>query len=134
VQHGRGDVTERAVAQAPADVAFAAQDDGYGVRRVRGVRGVELVIPHLFGVAVIRRHDRRGVDGADLGQDPSEAAVQRLDRDDRGIQTAGVADHVGIGEIADHDLMFPAADVRDEIVGDPGRAHLRLQIVGRHLL
>ena len=45
-----------------------------------------------------------------------------------------MADHVGVGEVADHDVVLRRVDVGDERVGDALRAHLGHQIVGRHLL
>jgi hypothetical protein len=42
--------------------------------------------------------------------------------------------HVGVGEVADDDVMPASRHVADERIGDPGRAHLRLQVVRRDLL
>ena len=73
--------------------------------RVGGVRGVRLAgdgIDHGLAVAVIGGDDPDGVALLDGLVDAGELAVDGLDGLDGRGQNAGVADHVGIGEVGDH--------------------------------
>ena len=62
----------------------------------------------------------------------SEAFVDCFHGFDCGFQFAGMADHVGIGEIHDDGVEFAFLDGVDYGVGDARGGHLRLQIVGGH--
>ena len=109
------------------------QQDGNGVAGVRGVRLAALAVPHLLGVAVIRRQDDAAAGRGHGAHDARQAGVEGGDGGHGGVEAAGVPHHVGVREIADHDVVPPRGDVRDEGVGDGRRAHLGLQVVGRHL-
>ena len=63
--------------------------------------------------------------------DPAEALVDGLDRLHRGLDHAGVADHVRVGEVDDRERRLLVVEVLDERVGGLARAHLRLVVVGR---
>ena len=94
-----------------------------GVRRAVGLE-------HLLAVAVVGGDDQRPallVDGRD---DLAEAGVRLLDRRDGGRDHAGVADHVGVGEVDDPEAVAVLTPVLGEGLGRGGRAHLRLVVVG----
>ena len=59
--------------------------------------------------------------------------VDGLDRLDRRRDHAGVADHVGVGEVDDPERRLVLAPGGDERVGGLARAHLGLVVVGRHV-
>jgi hypothetical protein len=56
-------------------------------------------------------------------EDPAEALVHRLDGLDRGLEVAGVADHVRVGVVADDGVVAAGLDRRDQVVGDLRGAH-----------
>ena len=72
-------------------------------------------------------------DARDRVDDLAEAAVDGLDRLDRGGDHARVADHVGVREVDDPEARRVLAPGRDERRRRLGRAHLRLVVVGRHV-
>ena len=84
-----------------ARLPFVAQDERDGVGRVRGVGLAGHGVDHLLGVAVVGGHHQDDAGVAAGGLEDAEAAVERLDRRDRLGQLAGVADHVGVGEVDD---------------------------------
>ena len=63
----------------------------------------------------------------------AQARVDGLDRRHRGRDHAGVADHVGVGEVDDPELRRVLAPGGDERARRGPRAHLGLVVVGRHL-
>ena len=67
-------------------------------------------------------------------RDAPEALVDHVDRGDRRRQDAGVADHVGVREVHEHEAEALAGDGVDQAVGDGARAHLRLEVVRRRRL
>jgi hypothetical protein len=69
----------------------------------------------------------------DLLDDPAQALVHGLHREDRRSYRPGVSDHVGVGEVDDRQAGVSVAEARQERVGDLARAHLRLVVVGRHI-
>ncbi len=50
---------------------------------------------------------------------------------DRRVPHAGVADHVRVREVGDDEVVGARPDGLDQGVGDAGRAHRRLEVVGR---
>ncbi|MNX92463.1 hypothetical protein D3C86_1246030 [compost metagenome] len=90
-------------------------------------------IVHGLGVAVVGGDDRRAALGLDGPDDAAEADVQRLDRLHRRPQVAGVAHHVGIGEVHDDDVGLGVLDPLHRHVRHLEGAHLGLEVVGRHL-
>ena len=100
---------------------------------MRGVRFVAFGVPHPLGVAVVGGHDQRAARAADGGGDAGQAAVEGRDGAGRRVQVARVPHHVGVGEVADDHVVAAVLHVVDERVGEAGRAHLRLQVVGRDL-
>ena len=113
--------------------ALRAHDERHRVRRMGRVRLAGSGIDHLLGVAVIGGHheDRAGI-AAGRFQD-SEAAVERLDGGDRLGELARVPDHVGVREIDDAGAEPAGGQGAHGLLGDLGRAHLRMEIVGRAL-
>ena len=62
---------------------------------------------------------------------PAHAGVQAFHGFDGGIEHAAVAHHVAVG-VVDHDhVVTLVLNGIDDFVGDFGRAHFRLQVVGR---
>ncbi len=90
-------------------------------------------VAHHFRVAVVGGDDERAAGLFDgLGQS-AEASIDGLDRFGRGLDTAGVPDHVRI-RVIHHDHVEPSrADRFDDFVGNFGRRHLGLPIVCRDL-
>ena len=87
--------------------APGGDDERHRVERVRGV-GRAVLLEHLVGVAVVGGDDARAALGVDRLDDPAEALVDGLDRRDRRLDHAGVADHVGVGEVDDREARSPA--------------------------
>ena len=81
------------------------------------VTGLPVGVAQLVGVAVVGGdgQDRPGgagivgVDRQDRGDDPGEAAVDDLERRDRRVPDAGVADHVRVGEVGDDEVVAARA-------------------------
>ena len=66
--------------------------------------------------------------------DAAELGVDGFDGADGGFHLAGVADHVGVGEVDDDDVEGGVADGFDDGVGDAGGGHLGGEVVGGDLL
>ena len=69
----------------------------------------------------------------DLVDHRAQAGVDRLDRLDHGRDHAGVADHIGIREVDDDEVVRALADCLHQAVADAIGAHLGLEIVGGDL-
>ena len=91
---------------------------------------VGLSISSLLPWSAVTMRRRRRVDG---GDDLAEARSTISTALDRGRDHAGVADHVGVGEVDDREARRVLAPGGDERVRDPRGAHLRLVVIGRHL-
>ena len=50
------------------------------------------------------------------------------------VDDAGVAHHVGVGEVDDDERVVPLGQPLEHRVADPWRAHLGREVVGRHVL
>ena len=123
----------RQVAQAAAVAQGRAVERDHDRHRVGGVGGVRRAVrlEHVLGVAVVGGHDRHAARAGDGVEHPSQLGVDRLDGPDHGRDDAGVADHVGVGEV-DHDEAEAAAGQRrHDAVGERDGAHLGLQVVRR---
>ena len=68
------------------------------------VFGAAVRLDHVVGVAVVGGDQAGAAARAHGVADAAEAGVDRLDRRDGGRQHAGVADHVGVGEVDDHEV------------------------------
>ena len=90
-------------------------------------------VEHLLGVAVVGRHRQHHARVAAGRLEDAEASVERLDRRDRFGELAGMADHVGVGEIDDVRIVPARRQGADGFLGDLRRAHLRVKVVGRSL-
>ena len=73
------------------------------------------------------------VPGLERGQHLAEGMVHRCARGRGGRDDAGVANHVGVGEVEDERPVVAGADSPSGRLRHGGCAHLRLQVVGRHL-
>ena len=63
----------------------------------------------------------------------AQALVDGLRGDDGGRDHAGVADHVGVGEVDHREARMLLGERRVNAVGDSVGAHLRLEVVGGHV-
>ena len=100
--------------------------------RVRGVRRVRLSgfrIDHLLSVAVIGGDQRNPANGAHRLGDPSQASIYVLAGFDRLVELAGVADHVGIGEVDDENIRPAFINRAQQVVRYLEGGHRRLEIV-----
>ena len=104
----------------------ADEDHRDRVQGVGGVRAAGRGIDHHLAVAVV------GGDDASRRPCPrppaitcAEAGVDRLDRLDRRLEDAGVADHVGVGVVADEQRVVAGTDRGDQMLGHLGGGHLR---------
>ncbi len=97
------------------------------------MRAAGLGIAHHLAVAVVGDDEERATGFADRVSDAAKPGIDRLDRLDRGRQTAGVPDHVGIGVVQDDQVVFAGTDRLDRFVRELGRRHFRLQVIGRDL-
>ena len=92
-----------------------------------------LFIEHLLGIAMVGGDEHHAARRLDRLHQASQAGVDGFDGLGRRGEIAGVADHVGIGEV-DHDQVeFARADRLDELVGHFRSAHLGLEVVGLDL-
>ena len=110
-----------------------ASSTGTGLVVCDGVRAAGHRIAHQFAIAVVGGDQQRAARPLDRIHDLAEAGVDRLHRLDRGRQAAGVADHVGIGEVQNDHVVFAGVDRLHRLGGQLRRRHLRLQVVGRDL-
>ena len=119
-------------AVAERDGRVRGHHERHGIQRVRGVRRA-VRLEHVVRVAVIGGDHERTTGRLHRGDDVPEACVDGLDRRDRSADHAGVADHVGVGEVDDPEGGPVLAPAGDELLGNLPRAHLRLVVVGRHV-
>jgi hypothetical protein len=90
-------------------------------------------LAHLLGIAVIRGDEDLAPDRLGRRHHPPQAAVHHLDGLDGGLEVARVADHVGVGIVADDDVVPGAHDGLDQAIGDGRGAHLGRQVIGRDM-
>jgi hypothetical protein len=132
-EHRGRDIAQRA---AGAQRLYAGAH-GHQRHRVGGVCGVHSTggrIDHELAIPVVGGDEDAAARPLRAGQHPLEAAVHRLHRLDHRRQHARVAHHVGIGVVAEQEVVVALLDGAAERLGDPGRAHLGGQIVRRHAL
>ena len=130
-QHRRGDVLERAGGRERRRAADV--DERHRVGGMRRVRLAGFIVEHLLGVAVIGGDEQLAARGLHRLENTPEAPVHRLDGLYRGVEIAAVADHVGIGVVADDDVVLIVAHRLHDLVGHLRRAHLGLEVVRRHV-
>src|SRR3954470_17182337 len=127
VEGGGGDVGEDAVVAAVE--ALRGDDQGDGIEGVGGVGGA-VGLEHVVAVAVIGGDDAGAAPGGDGVDDLGELGVHSFQGLDGGGDDAGVAHHVGVGEVDDPEAVVALLPVGDEGFGGGGGAHLRLVVVG----
>jgi hypothetical protein len=88
---------------------------------------------HL-GVAVIGGDEEVSSVLTDGVVDAAQFPIDCFDCTDGGFDLAGVADHVGVGEVDDDDVEGCVVDGFDDGVGDAGGGHLRSEVVGGDFL
>src|SRR3954463_230207 len=126
VEGGGGDVGEDAVV-AEAE-ALHGDYQGDGIEGGGGVGGA-VGLQHVVAVAVVGGDDAGAALGGDGVDDLGELGVDGFEGLDCGGDDAGVADHVGIGEVDDSEAVGALAPVGSEGLGSVGGAHLRLVVV-----
>ena len=87
----------------------------------------------MLAIAMVGGEEQSAAGSCDRRGDAPEAGIDGLDRLDRGRQAAGVPDHVGIGVVQHDQVVAAGLDRRHRLVGQFGRRHLGLQVVGRNL-
>jgi len=113
---------------------FGDVEKGYWVGGVGGVGATsERVYEHL-GVAVVGGDQQAAAALADGLVDTAQLGVDGFDGADGGFHLAGVADHVGVGEVDDDDVEGGVVDGFDDGVGYAGGGHLGGEVVGGDLL
>ena len=80
---------------------------------------------------MVGSHDGFAVKLEKFGNNSRQALIHRLYSFDSCFDHAGMADHVGIGEIEDDQVVIRHSC--EHFVGNFERAHLRFQIVGSDL-
>ena len=99
---------------------------------MRGERRAVRIL-HLVRVAVVGGQEHIAAHVANGLPNRLHACVNRLNRLHGRVKHTRVADHVAVGEIEDHHVVFAAADALGAFVGHFVGAHLRLEVVGRNL-
>ena len=92
-----------------------------------------VLIDHDIRVAVVCGKKQLAAFCQDLVDDLTDAGVDRFDGRNRSLQHAGVPDHVAVGEVQDDQIINVLVDLLQQRIRDQIRAHLRLQVIGRHL-
>ncbi len=134
VQQRRRDVAQRAVgAETIVRSVFGDVDHGHRVGGMRRVRAAGDGIDHQLGVAVVGGDEPASVSFLDGFVDAAELRVDGLDGADGRLEFAGVAHHVGVGEVGDHQVECGVVDGFHDGVADAFGLHLGREIVGRHL-
>ena len=89
-------------------------------------------VEHLLGVAVVGGDDQLAAFGQHGVDDLADTGVDGLDRGDGGVELAGVADHVAVGEVHEDEVraIIGGHGVEHD-VADLERRHLRLEVIGR---
>ncbi len=98
-----------------------------------GVRLAGHDVLHLLDVAVIGGDQRFASDLFQRFNDPSDTLVQAFHRLDRGLEHAGVANHVAVGVVDDDHVVTLVLDGLDDAISHFGRAHFRLHVVSGDL-
>ena len=83
-------------------------------------------VAHHLEVAVVGAEQHLAAGLAQRGDDAADGQVERFGGAQRGGEVAGVADHVGVGEVAHDEVVAARADRLAQLVGDFGAAHLGL--------
>ena len=107
-------------------------DERHRIERVGRV-GRAVFVDGVVGIAMVGDDD--GLIAGGLGglDHLLHALVYRPDGFGNGVVNARVAHHVAVGEVHNDEVVQVFLDGRHELVLHLERAHLRLQVVGRHL-
>ena len=97
------------------------------------VCGLAGLVAHLLDVAVVRGDDERRTLAERRARQAPQAPVEDVRGLDRRRPHAGVTDHVRVRVVGDDEVVLVPAEGLDERVGDRSGAHLRREVVGRHL-
>ena len=94
------------------------------------MRPAGLRVLHHLAIAVIGCQEHAAACLAQGRLDLADSAIDRFHGFDCRFQAAGMADHIGVGEIADDQIVFAALDGADQLFGQLRRGHFRLQVIG----
>ena len=98
-----------------------------------GVGGRAVSVQHPLGVAVVGGNEGHAAHPGGSLHHLAHPRVHGLHGLDGGLEHAGVAHHVAVGEVEDDHIVIATLNALDGLLGDLGGAHLRLEIVGGHL-
>ncbi len=132
-QQGWRNVGEPAIRESGDPGRWIDENERDRVGCMRGMRLSGLGIAHHLDVAMIGGDQQRTACALDRPRETPETKVDRLDRLDRRLEVAGMADHIGVGVVEDDDLEAAGRDRFEQPVGDFEGGHLGFQIVGRDL-
>ena len=90
-------------------------------------------VKHVIGVAVIGGNQRKAALSENRRDNLGQGIVNSLDGLNGGVEDTGVTNHVAVREVHDVEISAILVDGSDELLGNLGSAHLRLQIVGSDL-
>ena len=113
-------------------VAGIDNDELYRVERVGCVRSA-VIVNCVISIAMVGGDENHVVVLDGLGNDLLDAAVNASDSGADGVVNSGVADHVAVRVVQDDEVFLVGVDSFNELLGYDRSAHLRLEIVCRHL-
>src|SRR5665647_739023 len=109
----RGAHVAQRTAVAQTTRAVAVHDkEWYRIGRVRGVRSASLRIDHHLTVAVIRGDEQACARGLRRRNDARETAIYSFHRFQDGGDRARMTDHVGVGVVAEDEIVLARRDGR----------------------
>ncbi len=91
-------------------------------------------IDHLLAVAVIGGDEHPRIRDLRAQHHPRKAPVHRFHSADGRVQLAGMAHHVSVGVVTQNEVVAARLDCAAQHVGNSRGAHLRHEVVRRHLL
>ncbi len=98
-----------------------------------GGKGGAVLVQHFIDVAVVSGDYCGAVHFHGRFNHAADALVHHLDRFDRGVENAGVAHHVAVGEVQDNHVVFAGCNPIYHLVAYRVGAHLRFQIKGGYV-
>ena len=112
-------------------VIVIGQNAGHQVGGVGRV-GRAVGVAHVLGVAVVGDDDAGVAGGQGRFDHGAGTGVGGFHGFHHGLEHAGVAHHVGVGEVQHHKVGRLRLQLRHQRVAQVGGAHLGLQVVGGH--
>src|SRR5215831_1776434 len=109
------------------------QNYWHRVRRVRGENLSAHRVDHLLCVAMVSGNDYRAAFLPRCRYYTTQTLINRLNSFDRRLEVTGVANHISVRVIHDHNVKATASKLSNNLVGDSIRTHFRLQVIRRNL-